>query len=203
MMTLDAYIAYTLACILIVIVPGPTVTIIIANSLRYGARASILNVAGTQAGLLVWLAIAVLGLGAAIKFMGFWFDVLRWAGAAYLVWLGVKLIRSKGELLAAERTRPHGSFFLQGFMVILSNPKVLLVFGALIPQFIVPEGDYVRQLLFLGVTFMVVATIFDSLYAFAAGGAGAWLSRTRIRAIETVSGLCLIGGGVWLALRGR
>jgi threonine/homoserine/homoserine lactone efflux protein len=203
MMTIDAYIAYTLACILIVIVPGPTVTIIIANSLRYGARAGILNVAGTQAGLLVWLAVAVLGLGAAIKFMGFWFDVLRWAGAAYLVWLGIKLIRSKGELLAAERARPHGSFFLQGLVVILSNPKVLLVFGALIPQFIVPEGDYVRQLVFLGVTFMVVATIFDSLYAFLAGGAGAWLSRTRIRAIETVSGLCLIGGGIWLALRGR
>jgi threonine/homoserine/homoserine lactone efflux protein len=80
---------------------------------------------------------------------------------------------------------------------------VLLVFGALIPQFIVAEGDYVRQLLFLGVTFMVIATVFDSVYAFAAGGAGAWLSRSRIRAIETVSGLCLIGGGVWLALRGR
>jgi homoserine/homoserine lactone efflux protein len=202
-MTPEAYIAFTLACILIVIVPGPTVTVIIANSLRHGARAGLLNVAGTQAGLLIWLAVAVLGLASAIEFMGVWFDVLRIAGAAYLVWLGIKLIRSKGELLAADRTRPHGSFFLQGLMVILSNPKVLLVFGALIPQFIVPEGDYVRQLMFLGVTLMVVATIFDSLYAFLAGGAGAWLSRTRIRAIETVSGLCLIGGGVWLALRGR
>jgi len=203
MMTIQAYIAFCLACFLIVIVPGPTVTVIIANSLRHGARAGLLNVAGTQAGLLVWLAIAVLGLASAIEFMGVWFDVLRIAGAAYLIWLGIKLIRSKGELIAAERARPHGSFFLQGLMVILSNPKVLLVFGALIPQFIVPEGDYVRQLLFLGVTFMVVATIFDSIYAFAAAGAGAWLSRTRIRAIETVSGLCLIGGGVWLALRGR
>lgn len=203
MMTIQAYIAFCLACFLIVIVPGPTVTVIIANSLRHGARAGLLNVAGTQAGLLVWLAIAVLGLASAIQFMGIWFDVLRVAGAAYLIWLGIKLIRSKGELITAERARPHGSFFLQGFMVILSNPKVLLVFGALIPQFIVAEGDYVRQLLFLGVSFMVIATIFDSVYAFAAGGAGEWLSRTRIRAIETVSGLCLIGGGIWLALRGR
>jgi homoserine/homoserine lactone efflux protein len=203
MMTIQAYIAFCLACFLIVIVPGPTVTVIVANSLRHGARAGLLNVAGTQAGLLLWLGIAVLGLASAIQFMGVWFDVLRIAGAAYLIWLGIKLIRSKGELIASERTRPHGSFFLQGFMVILSNPKVLLVFGALIPQFIVPEGDYVRQLLFLGVTFMVVATIFDSVYAFAAAGAGSWLSRTRIRAIETVSGLCLIGGGIWLALRGR
>ena len=202
-MTLEAYVAYTLACILIVIVPGPTVTIIIANSLRHGARAGLLNVAGTQAGLLVWLAIAVLGLGAAIKLMGFWFDVLRWAGAAYLIWLGIKLLRSRGELMATEGSRPHGSFFFQGLIVIMSNPKVLLVFGALIPQFIVPQDDFVRQLLYLGATFMVVATIFDSLYAFAAGRAGSWLSHTRIRAIRTVSGLCLIGGGVWMALRGR
>lgn len=129
-MTLDAYIAYCLACILIVIVPGPTVTVIIANSLRKGARAGLLNVAGTQAGLLVWLAIAVFGLASAIKLMGVWFDILRWAGAAYLVWLGIKLILSRGDLaVAADRARPHGSYFLQGFMVILSNPKVLLVFG--------------------------------------------------------------------------
>jgi len=203
-MTLDAYIAYCLACILIVIVPGPTVTVIIANSLRKGARAGLLNVAGTQAGLLVWLAIAVFGLASAIKLMGVWFDILRWAGAAYLVWLGIKLILSRGDLaVAADRARPHGSYFLQGFMVILSNPKVLLVFGALIPQFIDPNGDFLRQLIFLGVIFMVIATVFDSIYAFAAGSAGAWLSRTRIRPIEMVSGLCLIGGGAWLALRGR
>lgn len=203
-MTLEAYVAYCLACILIVIVPGPTVTVIIANSLRQGTRAGLLNVAGTQAGLLVWLAIAVFGLASAIQFMGVWFDLLRWAGAAYLVWLGIKLILSKGDLaVAASRARPHGSYFLQGFMVILSNPKVLLVFGALIPQFIDPAGNFVRQLIFLGVTFMVIATFFDSLYAFAAGRAGSFLSRTRIRAIETISGICLIGGGVWLALRGR
>lgn len=202
-MTLESYIAYCLACMVILIVPGPTVTVIIANSLKHGPRAGLLNVAGTQVGLLIWLAVAILGLGAAIKLMGLWFDILRWAGALYLIWLGIKLIRSKGELVAANRARPHGSFFLQGFIVVLSNPKVLLVFGALIPQFIAPQGDFVRQLVFLGLTFMVLATIFDGLYAIAAGRAGAWLSKTRIRAIETTSGLFLIGGGVWLALRGR
>src|SRR4029077_16200374 len=117
----EAYLAFCLAAVVIVIVPGPTVTVVIANSLRYGARAGLLNVAGTQAGLLVWMTIAVLGLASAIQFMGWWFDVLRLAGAAYLVWLGIKLIRSKGELITAARARPHGSFFLQGFMVILSN----------------------------------------------------------------------------------
>ena len=80
---------------------------------------------------------------------------------------------------------------------------MLLVFGALIPQFISPDGDYVKQLILLGLSFMVIATVFDSLYAFAAGNAGSWLSKSRVRAVEVSSGLCLIGGGIWLALRGR
>jgi homoserine/homoserine lactone efflux protein len=202
-MTLEAYIAFCLAAVAIVIVPGPTVTVVIANSLKFGQRAGLLNVLGTQAGLLVWMAVAILGLASAITLMGVWFDVVRIAGAAYLIWLGIKLIRSKGELLAAAASQPKGGFFLQGFVVILSNPKVLLVFGALIPQFISPNGDYMNQLLLLGVSFMVIATVFDSLYAFAAGNAGSWLSQSRVRFVEVSSGLCLIGGGVWLALRGR
>jgi len=202
-MTLEAYIAFCLAAIAIVIVPGPTVTVVIANSLKYGQRAGLLNVAGTQAGLVVWMAIAIAGLASAITLMGVWFDVVRIAGAAYLIWLGIKLLRSKGELLAAAATKPKGGFFLQGFVVILSNPKVLLVFGALIPQFISPNGDYLNQLILLGLSFMVIATVFDSLYAFAAGNAGSWLSQSRVRFVEVSSGLCLIGGGIWLALRGR
>ncbi|MBK1866913.1 LysE family translocator [Aestuariivirga sp. YIM B02566] len=202
-MTLEAYIAFCIAAIAIVIVPGPTVTIIIANSLKHGTRAGLLNVAGTQAGLLVWMAIAIAGLASAITYMGVWFDVLRIAGAAYLIWLGIKLIRSKGQLTAAAATAPRGGFFFQGFVVILSNPKVLLVFGALIPQFISKDGDYPNQLVLLGLSFMVIATVFDSLYAFAAGNAGSWLSQKRVRFVEVSSGLCLIGGGLWLALRGR
>ncbi len=202
-MTLEAYIAFCIAAIAIVIVPGPTVTIIIANSLKHGTRAGLLNVAGTQAGLLVWMAIAIAGLASAITYIGVWFDVLRIAGAAYLIWLGIKLVRSKGQLTAAAATAPRGGFFFQGFVVILSNPKVLLVFGALIPQFISKDGDYLNQLVLLGLSFMVIATVFDSLYAFAAGNAGSWLSQKRVRFVEVSSGLCLIGGGLWLALRGR
>jgi threonine/homoserine/homoserine lactone efflux protein len=203
-MTLEAYIAFCLAAIAIVIVPGPTVTVVIANSLKYAARAGLLNVAGTQAGLVVWMAVAILGLASAITVMGVWFDVVRIAGAAYLVWLGIRLLRARGELLsAAASAPPRGGFFLQGFMVILSNPKVLLVFGALIPQFISPAGDYLNQLVLLGLSFMAIATVFDSLYAFAAGNAGSFLSNSRVRFVEVSSGLCLIGGGVWMALRGR
>src|SRR4029078_11702861 len=106
-MTLEAYIAFCLASIAIVIVPGPTVTVVIANSLKYGQRAGLLNVAGRQAGLVVWVAVAILGLASAISLMGVWFDVVRIAGAGYLIWLGIKLIRSKGELLAAAASRPN------------------------------------------------------------------------------------------------
>jgi len=203
-MPFETYIAYVLACMALVVVPGPTVTVIIANSLRYGTKAGLLNVAGTQAGVAIWLAVAVMGLGAAIEVMGVWFDVLRYAGAAYLVWLGIKLLRSKGDLaMAADRARPRGSFFLQGFVVILSNPKMLVLFGALIPPFISPNGDYARQLLFLGLTFAATAIVGDSFYALAAGQAGQWLSRSRIRVIEVASGLCLTAGGIWLALKSR
>jgi homoserine/homoserine lactone efflux protein len=203
-MTIASYVAYCLACTAIIIVPGPTVTVVIANSLKHGARAGLLNVLGTQAGLLIWLAVAVAGLSTAIKAMGVWFDVLRVAGALYLIWLGIKLMRSKGEIFSGkEAPRPRGGFFLQGFVVILSNPKVLLVFGALIPQFISAEDDFLRQLILLALTFMALATVFDGAYALLAGRAGAWLRSSKVRVVEVMSGLFLIGGGVWLALKGR
>lgn len=203
-MTLESYLAFVAAAAALAFVPGPTVTVIIANSLRYGHRAGLLNVAGTQAGFVIWLAIAALGLGAAIKVMGVWFDVLRWAGALYLVWLAIKLFRSNGDLaVAVDRARPKGSFFLQGFIVIMSNPKMLVLFGALIPPFITPDGGAMQQILILGATFMVIAGFGDVMYALMAGKAGSFLSRSRIRALEIVSGCFLMGGGIWMALRGR
>ena len=201
-MTFESYLAFCVAAIALALVPGPTVTVIIANSLRYGAKAGLMNVLGTQAGFLIWLALATAGLNAALQIMGVWFDVLRWAGAAYLVWLGIKLFISKGDLaLAVDRARPRGSFFLQGFVVIISNPKMLVLFGAMIPPFLSNGGNVTRETLLLGLTFMVIAAAGDTAYAFLAGKAGAWLSRSRIRTIEIVSGICLTAGGIWLALR--
>ena len=83
--------------------------------------------------------------------------------------------------------------------MVLANPKALLFFGAFIPQFIDPAGDYVIQTIALGATFMVVATLLDGAYAVVAGGAGHWLSTVRVRFVSRLSGLFLIGGGVWLA----
>lgn len=202
-MTNSSYLAFLLAALALAIVPGPTVTVIVANSLKHGTRAGLLNVLGTQIGVVIWLAIAALGLGAAIQVMGVWFVVLRYAGAAYLIWLGIKLFRSKGDLaVATERARPHGSFLLQGLVVIMSNPKMLVLFGALIPPFIPQGADVMKSTLELGVTFAVIACASDSMYALAAGRAGKWLSQKRIRILEIVSGSCLIGGAAWMVSKG-
>ena len=203
-MTTGSYFAFVLAALALALVPGPTVTVIIANSLRYGTRAGLMNVLGTQVGVVIWLGIAAIGLEAAIQVMGGWFVLLRYSGAAYLVWLAFKLFMSKGDLaVAADRARPRGSFFLQGFVVIVSNPKMLVLFGALIPPFIPAGADVARMTLILGGTFMIIAAIGDTAYALAAGRAGAWLSRKRMRATEIISGSCLVGGAAWMVLKGR
>jgi threonine/homoserine/homoserine lactone efflux protein len=198
-MSLQLYVAYVLACAVITIVPGPTVTLIVANSLRHGARAGLLNVLGTQLGLGLMLAILLIGLASIIATMGWWFDWLRLAGAAYLIWLGWKLLRSSGAI-EQSATTPRGGFVLQGFLVLMGNPKALLWFGAFIPQFIDPTGNYVGQVVLLGLTAMAVAALSDGAYAVATGRAGALLSRRRVRTVSRIGGFCLIGGGVWLAL---
>lgn len=200
-MSLNLYLAYLAACIVLIVVPGPTVTVIVANSLRYGARAGLLNVVGTQIGLAVMIGVVILGLASLLETIGWWFDVLRLAGAAYLIWLGIKLFRSTGAFDANEAAPvPHGGFVWQGFVVLMSNPKVIVLFGALFPQFIDPRGDYLQQVILLGITNMVVAAIFDSIYAVTAGRAGALLSHARVRLLSKISGAFLIGGGIWLAL---
>ena len=201
---IELYAAYVLACTAVVIVPGPSVTVIIANSLRHGVKAGLLNVAGTQAGLGHHAADP--GRRTAIH--------RRKPGPRVRYH---QVARSSVSDLARRQTsafrRDHGrcvrcaagngSFFWQGFLVVLSNPKALFFFGALIPQFLTTGGNALAQTLLLGATFIAVATPLDSSYALLAGGAGKWLSRTRVRALEVGSGLCLIGGGVWLALARR
>ncbi|MGZ3411238.1 MAG: LysE family translocator [Rhizomicrobium sp.] len=200
-MSLEFYLAYILACFIVVIVPGPTVSLIVANSMTYGARAGLINIAGTQLGLAVMMAIVLVGLTSLIETMGIWFDWVRLAGAAYLAWLGFKFIRSPGAIGdPAQTKKPRIGFFWQGFLVLMSNPKALLVFGAFIPQFVDVKGNYVGQVILLGVTAMVVAGIFDSMYAILAGRARHLLSAERVKLVSRISGGFLIAGGVWLAL---
>ncbi len=204
MLPIETLLTFIAACIAIVIVPGPNVTVIIANSLRHGTKAGLLSVAGTQAGLLVMTVVLAAGLSTIIDHLGVVFDWVRLLGAAYLIWLGIKLWRSDGKLGTAQTNSPsRKNFFWQGLLVIWSNPKALLFFGAFIPQFIDPTGDALGQTLFLGSVFMITATVLDSGYAFAAGRAGNWLTGNKLRYLERISGSFLIGGGLWLAFSRR
>ncbi|PWJ84218.1 threonine/homoserine/homoserine lactone efflux protein [Pseudaminobacter salicylatoxidans] len=199
-MSPDVYAAYVIACIVIILVPGPTVTLIIASSMRHGTRAGLLNVAGTQAGIAVMIAIVGIGLTSMIEAAGHWFEWLRLLGAAYLIWMGWQMLRTGGKLMDGEApARPRGGFFLQGFLVAISNPKTLIFFGAFIPQFLDPKGNHALQIVIMGATALVFAAMSDSTYALLAGRAGRALSARRVRLLSRLSGGFLIGGGLWLA----
>ena len=203
-MSIETYAAYFLACLVIVIVPGPTVTLIVANSLRHGTRAGILNMLGTQLGEAAIITVVGIGLSSVIEAMGVWFDWVRLAGAAYLIWLGWKMIRASGASTdGAAPKAPRGGFVMQACIVALSNPKTLLFFGAFFPQFIDPSRDYTTQIVIMGLIAMTISAISDSAYALASGRAGRALSAQRVRLLSRPSGGFLIGGGAWLALSRR
>jgi homoserine/homoserine lactone efflux protein len=203
-MSPELYATYLIACAVVVLVPGPTVTLVIANSLKHGLRAGLLNVMGTQMGLALMIAVVGIGLSSMIEAMGHWFDWLRLAGATYLIWLGWKMIRSAGGNIEGQAApAPRGGFLLQGTLVALSNPKTLVFFGAFFPQFIDPSRDHGFQILIMGVTAMAFAAVSDSAYALAAGRAGRALSAKRVRLLSRASGGFLIGGGLWLAFSRR
>src|SRR3977135_862734 len=146
-MSLQRSVAFFAACIALALLPGPVVTLVIANGLRHGTRAALTNILGVQVGLTIVIGIVAIGLTSLMATMGYWFDWVRFAGAAYLVWLGGKLIRSPVEGVNTDEPPPppRGGFFLQGFLVLLSNPKVLVFFGAFIPQFMDMSKDHFSQ----------------------------------------------------------
>ena len=201
-MPLDTYLAFVAVCLVAIVVPGPTNTLILANGMRHGVRAALLNVAGTQAGLALMIAVAGVGLTSVIEAAGHWFEWIKLIGAAYLVWIGIQMIRGAGRSgedgMHAAR-QPRCGFFLQGLIVCLGNPKQLLFFGALLPQFLNPAGDHLSQIALLGGTAVFFAALSDGAYALAAGQIGRRLTAARIRLVTRLSGGMLIGGGLWLA----
>ncbi len=204
MISLSTILTIAVASFLVAIVPGPNVTVIIANSLRAGTRAGLLNVAGTQLGVFSMIVIVAIGLETVVTVMGEAFFWIKLFGAAYLVWLGIKMLRSDGRLGNSDNVKPPKmGYFWQGFLVLWSNPKALFFFGAFIPQFVNLSGNTFSQTVMLGMVFLITATICDSVYAILAGKAGAWLTRPKVRLLEIGSGICLISGGVWLALARR
>src|SRR6202000_35721 len=158
-MSLQVYLAFVAACVALALLPGPMVTLVVASGLRHGTRAALINIAGAQLGLAIVIGIVGVGLTSLMATMGYWFDWVRFAGAAYLVWLGIKLIRNPVEGIddGQPPPPPRGGVFLQGLLVLLSNPKVLVFFGAFIPQFMDMNRDHVPPWALLGFTSLVSA----------------------------------------------
>lgn len=202
MFSLATLIPYLSACFLLAVVPGPTVTVILANSLRSGTLAGLSIIAGTQLGLVAMILVVALGLQAVMGSMAFAFDWIKLAGAAYLIWLGFNMLRSKGDLgtAAAGPEKSYRRLILDGFLVIWSNPKALIFLGAFLPQFVSKEGATFPQVVVLGLFFMLIAGASDSLYAVLGRRARGLLSAARVKILSRVSGAILMVGGIWLAL---
>jgi threonine/homoserine/homoserine lactone efflux protein len=191
--------AFAAAVTLLMLVPGPNVALIVANSGRHGTRAGLATVAGTLAAQALSLALVTAGLTALLETVGALFSWLRWVGAAYLVWLGVRQWRAPPRDLSQAQAQPRGALLLQAFLISLVNPKTLLFYGAFLPQFISLERPVVPQAALLSVIFLAIALTVDSGWALAAGRARPLLARPG-RLMGRLSGGILIGAGVTLGL---
>jgi homoserine/homoserine lactone efflux protein len=196
---------YIAACFLFSIVPGPSVTVVVANSLAAGTRGGLLTILGTELSMLSMVLIVALGLEAVMTFVSGAFEIIKLVGAAYLVWIGWKMFTSSGklEMKAAGEALPWGRYIWQGAVINWSNPKTLLFLGAFLPQFVDMSRPAFPQIVALGLIVMAVATFTDAIYALVAGRARELLSVARVRMMNRVSGAILMAGGVWLALQKR
>jgi threonine/homoserine/homoserine lactone efflux protein len=192
---------YILACVLFSIVPGPSVTVVVANSLAGGSRAGLLTILGTEIAMLVMVTIVALGLEAVMALVSEAFLIIKLVGAAYLIGIGWKMFSTSGHLdMEAGERLPTARYLWQGAVVNLSNPKTLLFLGAFLPQFVDLSRPAFGQIMILGLIVMAVATASDSLYAVLAGSARQVLTAARVRMVSRVSGVILMLGGAWLAL---
>jgi threonine/homoserine/homoserine lactone efflux protein len=193
----------------LIVVPGPNVLFVISRSLQLGRRAGIAAVVGGQLGVYAQIVAVALGVGALVEASVAVFTVIRLAGAAYLVFLGVQAIRHRKSLAAVlAGTVPPAStrrMLRDGFVVGVTNPKAMIFFAAVLPQFADRAAGHVPvQLLLLGAIFMNMALISDSIWALAAGTARSWFTRSprRLELVGGASGLVMIGIGASLALTG-
>lgn len=203
-------IAFVLVATIVILVPGPSVLFVVTRSLTLGRRAGLATVAGNAAGAYMQVIAVAFGIGALVQQSIAVFTIIKLAGAAYLVYLGVQTFRRRRSLLDAlhqpvERKvlrRLLGDAFLVGIF----NPKVIVFFMAILPQFVDrSSGSVLLQLLALGGVFCLIALLCDSLWALLAGIARTWLVRSprRLQAIGGTGGLVMIGLGAGLAVSGR
>ena len=196
------------AALVLLVVPGPAVLYIFARSVEQGRGAGLVSILGIHTATLVHVAAAAFGLSALLASSALAFSVVKYAGAAYLIWLGLKKIFGRSEIPDATVTVQADGYkrlFRDGFVVNLLNPKTALFFLAFLPQFVeVERGHVAMQVAFLGILFAVLGSITDGCYALAAGTMGIWLkgSRGYLKVERYVSGVLFIGLGLTAAFTG-
>ena len=201
MIHFDLYLTFVAAVTVLMLVPGPNVALIIANSVAYGARYGLLTVAGTSSAMLLQLSVTALGMTELLGMLGSWFEWLRWIGVAYLVYLGIGHWWAPAVDLTQVRPEPRSAtrIYLRALLVSLTNPKTLLFYGAFFPQFLRPVGDTGTQILWLSATFLAIAVLVDCCWSVLACRARGLLA-TRGRLRNRISGGMMIGAGIGLAL---
>jgi threonine/homoserine/homoserine lactone efflux protein len=200
-MTMQVLFAFIAACLLLGLTPGPNMSLIVANTLSTGLTAGLFTLAGTTTGLALLVAAAVMGMSSVMVFMSEWFDVVRFLGALYLVWLGARQLWQfwHAEPGAGAPPASRGNCYVQGLLVSLANPKVMLFLGAFLPQFIDPSGDAVGQLSTLAILFVVVLATVDVGYTLLLARARTRFNVARLRWLDGAAGVLLLLGGAILA----
>jgi len=201
-MSLDHWLAFALASAVMLAIPGPTVLLVVSYALGHGRRATAATVAGVALGDFTAMTASMLGLGALLATSAALFTVLKWIGAAYLVWLGVKLWRAPvgtADRVAVAETRPV-RIFLHAFAVTALNPKSIVFFVAFVPQFLVADAPLLPQMAVAEATFLVLASANAFAYAVLASAARRGIRRPAVqRAVNRVGGSLLVGAGALAA----
>ncbi len=201
----STFLAFVLASIVLLAIPGPTVVMVVGQALSNGRTVALASVLGVGLGDLVAATASIAGVGALLAASAEGFMVLKWAGAAYLVFMGVKLWRNPPQpneaADMAETGGPAagraGRVFRDTFVVTVFNPKGLVFFAAFVPQFVAPERPFAAQAAVFVVTFVVLGVVNAALYARLAASARAFLKKPRaLIAAGRIGGACLIGAGV-------
>jgi threonine/homoserine/homoserine lactone efflux protein len=210
MLPTDHLLAFALLAFVLILVPGPSVLFVVTRSLTLGRGAGVATVVGNATGAYVQVIAVALGLGTLVQESITVFEVIKLCGAAYLVYLGVQAVRHRRALAealdAAVEPKVLRRILADGFLVGVLNPKVIVFFMAVLPQFVDRSaGSVPAQLLLLGAIFCAIALLSDSLWALLAGAARAWLvsSPRRLAAIGGTGGLVMIGLGAGLAVSGQ
>ncbi|WP_345121780.1 LysE family translocator [Dactylosporangium darangshiense] len=211
MVSADRLLAFAAMSFLLIMIPGPSVLFVIGRALAHGRRAALTTVVGNTIGAYLLVVAVALGLGSIVERSVATFTVLKLAGAAYLVYLGVKAWRERDSLLQVSITdagAARGSLrtFWEGFAVGVSNPKTIVFFAAVLPQFVDrAQGHAAVQMLVLGLVFNAIAVVSDSTWGVVAATARDWFARSprRLSMVGGIGGLTLIGLGVTVAVTGR